>query len=189
MNVDLIISFNKGDAKARKEVFELVYRSLCSYAFQLTANEMEAEEIASDSIRKVFMSPDYKFNNIQEIKNLLYTITKNACKDHLRKTGREIKNMYEYKLIASETDRGENGMDEEERFTRLMKAIDDAIPQQPEQRKQVLEYMIQDKSAKEIAELMNIHISGVYKHRDAFIEYLHKHEGLDPNVLPAFFDF
>ena len=189
MSVELIISFKEGNVKAREEVFKLVYPPLYFYACKLTTDEMTANIIVVDTYLKFIEKTHYEFDNIRGLKNILYKIVGNACKDHLRTVGRDRQNLDQYLSITSDTDKGGNGMEEEERFTRLMNAIADAIPQQPEQRRQVLEYMIEDKSAREIAELMNINKSGVYKHRDAFIDYLHKKEGIDPKDLPAFFDF
>jgi FixJ family two-component response regulator len=62
-----------------------------------------------------------------------------------------------------------------------------AIRKQSGQRRQVLDYMVENKNANEISTLMGIHRSGVYKHRDAFIEYLQKVEGIDAKDVSMLF--
>lgn len=186
MSVELIIEFKKGNVKAREEIFKLVHKPLYIYALQFISDEMQSEEIVHDCFLKLIEKTNYEYTDMKGLMSVLYKIAGNACKDYLRRTQRDTRTKDEYQYITSKADNGENGIEEEERFARLMETINRIIPLQPDQRRQVLEYMIAFKSAKEIAVLMNINISGVYKHRDAFKEYMQKFEGIDPDDLPFF---
>ena len=181
----IIKKFKDGDPKARQTIYEMVFPLLLKYAKRLIGDEIKAEDIVQESWVKLLGMKDHKYKDLNGLKRLLYTITKNVCMDHLRKVKRENKGNNEYGFISAKTDQLENAVNIEAEYALLIEIIWKAIPLQPDQRRQVLEYMlIQGKEVKEIGELMGINKSGVYKHRDAFKEYLVKEEGIDPNDLP-----
>jgi len=186
-DVAIIRRFKEGDEGAKTIIYERVYKPLFHYAEKLVSDTMKAEDMVQDSFVKFIerKNNNYKYDNLKELMNILYEITRNTCLDHIRKCDRENKGKSEYRLMLQETVQLEDTLNVESEYARLIEVIMRAIPQQPEQRKQVLEYMlIHGKNAREIALLMDIHVSGIYKHRDAFKEYLQNEEGIDPNVLP-----
>lgn len=179
--------FREGDDDARRIIYKKVFKPLFHYALKLVSDTMKAEDMVQDSFVKFIerKNNNYKYDNLKELMNILYEITRNTCLDHIRKRDREDKGMSEYRSILQDTERLENTLHVESEYAVLVESIMRAIPKQPDQRRQVLEYMlIHGKNAREIAMLMDIHVSGVYKHRDAFKEYLQKEEGINPNDLP-----
>lgn len=180
----LIQRFKEGDEEARKRIYEMVYQPLFYCALQLTADEMKAEDIVQESFVKFIGKTDYEYKDIKSLKNILFRIVTNACLDYLRWLERENRGMSEFRLISRKTEQVDNTVHVENEYANLIDTIMKAIPRQPKKRRQVLEYFMQFKEPKEIAMLMNINITGVYKHRDKFIEHLQKEKGIDPNDLP-----
>ena len=137
------------------------------------------------SFMKFFIKKDeYVYYDLKALTSILIEINRNTCFAHLRRLERENKSKSEYRFIAPKTDQLEDTTEIDEECARLVDAIKKAIPKQPDKRRQVLEMLIQGKDANEIARIMNIHVSGVYKHRDEFKKYLKEVEGIDPRDLP-----
>jgi RNA polymerase sigma factor (sigma-70 family) len=181
----LIQSFKDGDQQAIKMIFELVSKTLLLQATKLTADEMMSEDMVLVSIMKfIIKKDDYVYYDMKALTSILIEITRNTCLDHLRKLERENKSMSEYRFIAPKTVQLEEATDVDEEYARLVDTIIRAIPKQPDKRRQVLEMLTEGKDANEIARIMNIHVSGVYKHRDEFKKYLKEVEEIDPRDLP-----
>jgi RNA polymerase sigma factor (sigma-70 family) len=183
----LIIKFKEGNVEARRSVYERVYPPLLSLASRLTKDKMQAEEIVQDSFMKILNKKDYEYKNIKELMKILYSITYRACMDHLRKVDRENKGMSKYRMDVTHQEPTDDTLNVEKEFSILVAVIKTALLKQPKKRRQVIEYLIDGKDPKEIAELMNINQSGVYKHRDAFKEYLIEKEGIDLEDLAVLF--
>jgi RNA polymerase sigma-70 factor (ECF subfamily) len=81
---DLIDGLHRNDAAAIKQLYSQHYRSLCYYAEKLIHHKAEAEDIAVNSFIKL-LNKRNGFDNLPDIKAFLYTATRNACFDFLRK--------------------------------------------------------------------------------------------------------
>ena len=95
---DIISGFRNGEETAVKQLYNLHYRPLCYFAEQLVHDKTEAEDIAVEIFLKLLKKKD-DFDNLPDIKSFLYTATRNACFDFLRKLKRD--NKYSIEISAS----------------------------------------------------------------------------------------
>ncbi|MFT4016738.1 MAG: RNA polymerase sigma-70 factor [Agriterribacter sp.] len=87
-NIDHIIElFRREDEGATRYIYNSFYRSLCYYAQSILHNNQEAEDIVVDAFIKL-LHKRKDFYHIKDIKSFLYTATRNACIDFLRKQKR-----------------------------------------------------------------------------------------------------
>jgi RNA polymerase sigma-70 factor (family 1) len=78
-----LLHFKEGDAEAFRQLYQLLYRRLCYFAFSLVKNMDQAEDIATDCFVKVWTRKE-TFESEEGIKTYLYLTAKNACIDFLR---------------------------------------------------------------------------------------------------------
>jgi len=69
--------------QAFNEIFERYYRAICYFVFQLTNNEQQAEDIASECFQKVWTNR-MNFHESASIKAFLYKAAKNAALNYLK---------------------------------------------------------------------------------------------------------
>lgn len=80
---DWVEAFKQGDKRAFSRVYEAFIYQLSYFASKLIGNQPEAEEIASESLRKL-MQLHPNFNTLADIRAFLYVTTRNHCYDILR---------------------------------------------------------------------------------------------------------
>lgn len=78
-----INAFNAGERKTFDGVYRYYSRPLQHFAFSYVHNQALAEEIASDSMLKLWNNRQ-QIRTEQQIKAFLYIATRNACIDNLR---------------------------------------------------------------------------------------------------------
>lgn len=182
MDDELIYKFKKGDHKAWKTIYGMFIHEIILFAFRLTSNVMVAEEIAQDAFIKVIRFTEVK--NLEELKRLFFTVTRNACFDYLRKVERERKSLNQYSFLKADSEEMNDLAKLEFEYAELIKQIHTLISSQPPQRKKVLECLVMEEmSPKEIANFLSINISGVYKHRDEFLKVLENNNIKDISAL------
>jgi RNA polymerase sigma-70 factor, Bacteroides expansion family 1 len=64
-------------------IFERYYRPICHFVFQLTNNEQQAEDIASECFQKVWANR-MNFDELASVKAFLYKAAKNAALNYLK---------------------------------------------------------------------------------------------------------
>lgn len=84
---DIVEKFRLEDAAATRELYDMFYRPLCYYADSIVHQRQEAEDIVVESFLKL-LKKRQDFEDIADIKSFLYTATRNACIDYLRKQKR-----------------------------------------------------------------------------------------------------
>ncbi len=100
---DLINGFRNSDEAAIRHLYDLHYRPLCYFAEKLINDKTEAEDIAVDTFLKLLPKRN-DFNKLEEIKAFLFTATRNACFDYLRKAKRQDKVKREFELFPISED-------------------------------------------------------------------------------------
>lgn len=68
---------------AFSKLFELYYRPICCFVFQLTKNNQQAEDIAAESFQKLWVNRT-NFHELVSVKAFLYKAAKNASLDYLK---------------------------------------------------------------------------------------------------------
>lgn len=64
-------------------IFERYYRPICHFVFQLTNNEQQAEDIASECFQKVWANR-MNFDELASVKAFLYKAAKNSALNYLK---------------------------------------------------------------------------------------------------------
>ena len=82
-NNNFIIKLHSGDERVFKEIFKKYYLPVRSFAWRFVKDNDIAEDIVQDCFLNVW-EKRLTFNVIAEIRNYLYTSTRNACLDHLK---------------------------------------------------------------------------------------------------------
>jgi RNA polymerase sigma factor (sigma-70 family) len=83
-NIKLLKQLHDNEEGAIKTLFSMHYRPLCYFAKSIIQNTQEAEDIAAEVFIK-FLTKKSQFDNLPDIKSFLFTATRNACIDLLRK--------------------------------------------------------------------------------------------------------
>ncbi len=84
---DYIRSFQLGEEKGFSFLFREYNAALSYFSFQIIKNKEVAEEVAGDSLMKLWERHE-NFDNIPSIKSFLYTTARNASIDWLRRQKR-----------------------------------------------------------------------------------------------------
>ena len=109
-HTDIISGLRNGEEKSVKALYAMHYRALCYFADRLISNKAEAEDIAVESFLKLLTKKN-DFDNLPDIKSFLFTATRNACIDFLRKTKRRTQDGLALKAFAEPDEWfGENEM-------------------------------------------------------------------------------
>lgn len=89
-DIDLLESFRKGNETAIRKLYLLYYRPLCYFNQKLINYSQEAEDISTETFLKLLQKRN-DFDSLSDIKSFLFTASKNACLDFLRKEKRHNK--------------------------------------------------------------------------------------------------
>lgn len=87
--------FQKGNATAFSQIFDLHYRPLCYFAGTMLDDAGEVEDVVSEVFVKLWQKAS-DFDTISSIKGFLYVSTKNRCIDRLRSQKRKMASMDDY---------------------------------------------------------------------------------------------
>lgn len=104
---NIIEKFCSGEAEAARSLFDMFYRPLCYYAESIVRQRQEAEDIVVESFLKLLRKRE-DFVHTGEIKSFLYTATRNACIDYLRKRKRQLQSETEIKYLSQQTSAAED---------------------------------------------------------------------------------
>src|SRR5690349_2703090 len=83
----LLKEFQKGNDRAFRQVFERYNKQLGYFAEKRIQDREEAEDIVAESFR-ILWQKRADFETEEKIRSFLYTTTKNACLDFLKKRQR-----------------------------------------------------------------------------------------------------
>lgn len=128
-----IQSLRKGEKKAYEAVYNEFFGILYHLSFQYLHDEKVAEEIVQDTFMKLWEIRT-SLNNQINLRNYLYTITKNNCLNYLRNQKISMKHLENLKYLEMQfnydaLDKIGNYL----QFEELRYKIDEAISQLPEE--------------------------------------------------------
>lgn len=166
-----VAEMRSGSQSAFEDIFRHFYPSLCFFAGRFLANHAIADEIAQDSLLKVWERRN-EFENLESVKAFLYISTKNACFDEINKQERKLNRDHRYYLSTPEV---ESAVDEDIIYAELLRDLAQAIDQLPVQCRKIMKMLFQEeKKTKEIARELNISISTVNNQKSRAIVLLRK---------------
>jgi RNA polymerase sigma-70 factor (ECF subfamily) len=166
---EFLPALHRGDNAA----FELLYRhyseSLTYFVDQLINDAAVAEDIAAETLAKLFRK-NADFTTLEKIKGYLYITASNAAFDHLRKEKRHHRIHGE---IAYLTDAETEDVEFAYIRAEASRAVQEAINALPEKPREVIRMaFIEGKKLAEIAEALNLSYNTVQNYRGKGLELM-----------------
>jgi RNA polymerase sigma-70 factor (ECF subfamily) len=164
---NLVALFNRGNEKAFYGLFNELYPSVFTLANKMVRNTQEAQDICTESFIKLFRTEE-KFESIQNLKAFLFTITRHACLDALKKEERhsirhkELLYLMEYK----------EDIFKQEVEAELVELIYASIERLPTKCRKIFKMILAGFSVEEIAAKMNISVSTVWNQKSRGVKLL-----------------
>ncbi|MGO4818740.1 RNA polymerase sigma factor [Flavobacterium sp. W22_SRS_FP1] len=154
----LLVDFRNGDEKAMRKLYTLYYLPLCYFNQKIINYSQEAEDISTESFLKLLQKRK-DFESLAEIKSFLFTVSKNACLDFLRKEKRHNKFNQEISLLSPLE---ELFIDQEMISAKVLQSVYAEIENLPNKCQQVFKSIyIEGSSTSEIAKEMGISVQTV----------------------------
>lgn len=168
-NSDLMYRFQNGEQAAIKQLYNQHYKPLCYFAEKLVNDKTEAEDIAVETFLKL-LEKRYDFDNLPDIKSFLFTATRNACFDFLRKIKRQDKTN---RLLVAQPDTNEVFGEREMLTAKVLQCIYVEMENLPAKCEQVFKSLfIERKSTAAIASEMGISTQTVLNQKSRALHLL-----------------
>ena len=130
----ILIDLKVGNTKAFDLLYDRLYEDVCYYAAILTKDEVEAQDIAINSITKFWETGVGKFETFAGVKAFIFKAARNAAIDYIRKNN--VKRNHQGSLMYAASKQDEDLMElAEQTMYRLemVKAVYAEIDKLPEQ--------------------------------------------------------
>lgn len=165
---NLLSAFRNGDEKALETIRDSLHKQLLKKSISFTANELESEDIVSDSFMKAWKMRK-TFTSMDSISRYLHTVVKNssinAGKSNRRQKG--VREMLHY-LTDKKEEIPFNGMSIED----ILRIIYEEIGRLPSKPRQVLTLLLEGHKHHEIAEIMHMLPATVRTNKSRGVEQL-----------------
>ena len=171
---DLLVKLNNEDPAAYEELFKATFKPLTIFAFRMTDNEDEAEDIAISAIRKLF-SKKLNFNAIEQLQAYLYISVRNSSLNYLRRVAKK-EDPLKKKLQDEMPTVEEPTVNKKYEMDYLRKLIDIALSSLKLERQceSVIRLYMKNLQPDEIAKELNISMNQVYTQRSKGLKALKK---------------
>lgn len=158
MAAEYIRSFRNGEEKGFNFFFREYYAALSYYSFQIIKDKADAEEIAGESLMKLWERRS-NFDNLSAIKSFLYTTTRNASLNYVRGQERTVKRLKDVKYIS---DKNEKDAFERIVESEIYREIFIALNTLPPQCRKIFSMLfIEGKEYQQIADELNLSIATI----------------------------
>lgn len=162
-------AFKKGDPRALQVIFSQFYSPLCLFADRLLRDRPAAEDIAGESLVKLW-NRHTDFENIQNVKAFLYITTRNACLNLLKQMQRESLSKKQYAWLTG--DKEEFVLNEMVRVE-VLQQVHREIDNLPAQCQKIFKLSYyKGRKNHEIAEMLNISVHTVKNQKARAIQLL-----------------
>jgi RNA polymerase sigma-70 factor (ECF subfamily) len=149
----LIKQFNKGDRQALTRVYDMWFNNLCYFAYRVTGNMGEAEDITVTTLQ-ILLSRHEHFQTMANVKAFLYITARNKCLNYLEYAQKQKASHAALHAIQGEAD--EYVLSQMVK-AELMKEIAREIESLPPKRKEVFKlYYIEGLDVAQIAEKLKM---------------------------------
>ncbi|TRZ42243.1 RNA polymerase sigma factor [Robertkochia solimangrovi] len=146
---DIIQEIREGKQESFKEFFDDFYPVLCSYAKKYVIATDKSEDMAQEALIKYWERRE-NFNDIREVKNFLYVVTRNQCLTLLKRSKKD-QDLELIKTLESESFLKANIIDQE-----TFHLVQKAVSSLPERQKQIILLTLQGVKNPEIAQNLDI---------------------------------
>ena len=159
--------------KRDKDAFEMIYRKYHRYLYALAMKYLKNTHLAEDAVQYVFVKLWESTHDIQievNLKNYLYTMTKNYILNYIRDNKVKVTLSYEQaQFDPPEEEHILRAMEERQTHELLYRGIDQLPPQKKEVCRRKLE---SEDSNQQIAEKMGISVHTVKSHYQESLKLL-----------------
>lgn len=171
---DLLVKLNNEDPAAYKELFKATFKPLTIFAYRMTDNEDEAEDIAISAIRKLF-GKKLNFNAIEQLQAYLYISVRNSALNYLRRVAKK-EDPLKKKLLDEMPTVEEPTVNKKYEMDYMRKLIDIALQslKLEKQCESVIRLYMKNLQPDEIAKELNISMNQVYTQRSKGLKALKK---------------
>ena len=183
---ELIRGLNAGSSRSHEIIYERYFPRLIVYAYNIIENEDHAQDIASETIIKIFGRRDY-FSSLSHLEGFLYITARNASINYLRdqKNFKTLTRQYipdipdefdKWDLVNAQLDGA------------MLETIYQAIERLPERSRQVIDLLfIQKLSYAKAAEIMETTPKNIENMRAYALKKLYQDLSgkIDPKDLAA----
>lgn len=173
VNNDIIDGLCHDNPQAMKQLFDLYYAPLCSYAARYTANMTIAEEIVSDVMMKIWQNRHNGYR-AETFREYLYTATRNTTFNYLKQQ-QNLKNLSENWAEQLRVELIDESPLDTLVAKELQMELDSLMDSLPEQcRKAFLMSRVDGMTYEEIAARMHISVNTVKYHIKTALQKLRK---------------
>ncbi|TDX00826.1 sigma-70 family RNA polymerase sigma factor [Dinghuibacter silviterrae] len=167
----LLRDFREGDTQALKHIFQLHWKTQVFFASRFIPEQDISEDIVSEAFLKLWSRRE-GFSSLPSIRAFLYTATRNACVDHLRKVKGQ--KAFQKEFVHIEQDRLQEDEFNEVVRAELMAKIMSSIDLLPSQYRKVMHLSTQGMDTEAIAREMNLSPKIVRNYKARAINILRK---------------
>jgi RNA polymerase sigma factor (sigma-70 family) len=177
----LIKQFNKGDRQALTRVYDMWFSNLCYFAYRVTGNMAEAEDITVTTM-EALLSRHAHFETMANVKAFIYITARNKCLKYLQSAQKQKTSHKELHEIQDET---EEYVLVQMIRAEMMKKIYNEIENLPANRKDVFKlFYIEGLEVGEIAEKLKMTPGAVSTAKSRALDQL-RNIIFDKKLLPA----
>lgn len=170
-DIEFLQLLRSGSSGAFEHLYTSYYKPLCYFAENLIGDAVAAQDLATESFIKLLQKP-VEFESGQNIKSYLYTLTRNACFDHLRASQRHQRSFDEIRYFG-----GEAIEDAERQLIRaeILQSIYTAIETLPDKYKSVVRLaLLEGRKNEYIAEVLQMAPQTVRNHKSEAFKLLRR---------------
>lgn len=154
-----IKAFRSGDKREFDKIFRMYASRLCYYVNRLIENDQEAEDIAVDSLAKLF-ERCMNFDSPEAIRSFLYKTARRKCLNYLKH--KNVRSTHAKETRKTDPDNENPEVERKMTRTEVMKELYEAIPKLPPKCRKICELRYFDTmSISDISKKLNISTDNV----------------------------
>ncbi|MVT07660.1 RNA polymerase sigma factor [Chitinophaga tropicalis] len=161
---EVVTAFRQGDKEAFQQLHKVFFPELFRFCKNLLENEQEAEDIASDTMFKLYQKRK-DFTSVYAIRAFLYISARNSCMSYFRKSKRA--HTHKMKILPTlPVEQTTEDILDGLYYEALRTLLHNYLKQLPEKQQEVIDLLfIQDHSLQEVADKMSVTVSAIKQHR------------------------
>lgn len=180
---EYVRSLQNGEEKSFTFFFREYYAALTYHSFQIIKDKADAEEIAGESLMKLWERHE-NFDNLAAIKSFLYTTTRNASLNYIRQQERAANRHKEANYLSETRERDAfERIAETETYREIFVALN-TLP--PQCRKIFSMHFIEGKEYQQIADELNLSVATIRSQKARAIILLRQRLAMSLLLLPFF---
>ncbi len=167
---ELLRRFRERESSVIEEIHRRYYYQIFFFAKRITWDEAESQDIVSEAFIRLIESSE-KITSLNHACNFLYLVARNLSLGYLRR--KKTRDLAEEQLQFL-SGHGEDYLDQERITAKYFDQLHKEIENLPSQPRKVVLHILNNKTTKEIAEIMGISTKTVVNHKNFAVHILRK---------------